>query len=68
MLDWSNPKAWFSNHVYELLRPLFGQSSAGLRKFLSDSWGSWRLTLWNPGGSVEVGRHWLQHLNACCLI
>src|SRR5262249_44127502 len=49
-MDWSNPKTWFSNQVYELLRPLFGQSSAVLRRFLSDSWVSWRLTL------VESGR------------
>src|SRR5262249_34847877 len=51
-MEWSNPKTGFSNHVYELLRPLFGQSSAGLRRFLSDSWGSWRLTLvesWRVG-------------------
>src|SRR5438309_3560813 len=36
--------------AYESLRPLLGQSSAGLRRILSDSWGSWRLTLRDRSG------------------
>ena len=43
--DWSNPKTWFSNPAYELLRPVFGQSIAELRGFLSESWDSRRLTV-----------------------
>jgi Luciferase-like monooxygenase len=48
----SDPEIWFSNRVDELLRPLFGQSGAGLRRYLSDSWGLLRLTLvesWRVG-------------------
>ena len=44
-MAWSKSRTWFSNRVYELLRPLSGQSSAGLRRFLSGSRGSWRLSL-----------------------